>query len=193
MNKLQQTLLAGALVVSPLLMTASVGAIGVTTAPTGAQTCEVGFTGPNSNNQCVSETQFECEIVNDNKVNIVNENFQVAVSGNASGEGGAETGGALTGSATNDNGVTFDVTVKNTGVEGTPVCTVVATTVPVTPAPTPEKEKEPVPAPEAKVVPKVLAKTEANPVVMVVASVLGLAVLVLASLKVATAVVSSRR
>lgn len=80
-----------------------------------AGTCKVGYTGPDANNKCISRTAYTCDSVNDTHVRVSGQNQQIAVSGDASGVGGA------TGSATNANGTVFDVTIKND------TCVVVAT------------------------------------------------------------------
>lgn len=196
MNKLKSTLIIFALALSPLAIGAPASA---TTEAVG--TCPEGFelskTGPDSTNVCVSVEEFTCEIDNDNNVIVNGENNQEAASGTVEvGENGTG-GGALSGNASNNNDVNFDITIEN-GVEGSDVCSVVAT-VPVIPPVVPEEEKKPEPAPEKKPVPApekkaapVLAKTAGDSTMTVIASVLGVAAVVLASLKIAS-VVASRR
>lgn len=100
-------------------------------APVSAQsTCQIGFTGPNSNNECTSTTEYVCKIKNDTTVSVDNENVQIAVSGNASGSGNTSSGDVKTGSATNSNNVTFTATVTNPTTCNV-VATVPATQVPV--------------------------------------------------------------
>lgn len=88
-----------------------------------ASTCQEGYTGPDSNNLCTSIVTYTCTVINDNTVQVDNANTQISVSGNAGSEGGTGGGGAVSGSATNANGVTFNATVTNNDV-----CTVTATT-----------------------------------------------------------------
>lgn len=173
MTMLKQTLIVVALVLAPLAVVSAAGAA--------EATCEVGFTGPDTNNMCVSTETYACEVENDTTVNIINTNTQVAISGDVSGDG------TQTGSATNDNDVTFNVTVTN-GEE----CVVMAT-IPATPAPTsqPEEAKETVPAPEKPVAP-VLATTSGNSVAMIVAAILGMAVVGLAALKLVAVYIARR-
>lgn len=125
MKKVMQMVAVVAMTLTPLALGGTALAV---------STCQVGYTGPNSNNLCVSTTKYACNAVNNTTVNVQNGNVQVAVSGDASG------GSASTGSATNSNGVTFTATVENR------VCTVVAT-VPatVTPPPVHTTEKTPTP------------------------------------------------
>lgn len=119
MKKLQQTLVSLATVLGSLAIVPAAGAAG---------TCENGFTGPDSNNMCTSTTKFTCTQINNNTVQINNDNTQVAVSGDANVSGNTSAGGALTGSASNSNGVMFNVTVKN------PATCAVTASVPATPA-----------------------------------------------------------
>ena len=150
MKKMKQTIVALAAVLAPIAMAPLASA---------ASTCANGYTGPDSNNLCTSTTTYECTAVNNNTVTIVNDNTQVTVSGGATGGDNTAGGGAQTGSATNTNGVTFNVTLKNE------TCTAIAT-VPATPTPTPTPETPgkgavAVTAPSASV-PKTLAKTSGD-------------------------------
>ncbi|MCX6728229.1 MAG: hypothetical protein NTV39_00450 [Candidatus Saccharibacteria bacterium] len=95
-----------------------------------ASTCQIGYTGPDSNNMCTSETKFACTVNNNTNIATVTENNQSAVSGTVNLVNNTTSGSGSTGSATNSNGVTFNVTVKNEA------CTVAAVT-PATPTPTP--------------------------------------------------------
>jgi len=101
-----------------------------------AASCPVGFTGPNSANICTSVTAYQCSIKNDTTVDVVNQNVQIAVSGNAAAGGAGSVGDVKTGSATNSNGTTFTAKVTNGA------CTVAAT-VPATPTPTPTPTQAP--------------------------------------------------
>ena len=130
-------------------------------------TCQIGFTGPNSQNLCESTTAFTCTVTNDNKIIFKNNNEQVA-----------ETGDAITGSsgsATNENGVTFTGTVTNNGN----TCIAIATVPPtVTPTVTP-KPVTPAPAVtpaggQGAIQPTVLPNTASGSPLMYVATLIGL-------------------
>ena len=117
MNRIYKSILVAALIVLPFAASATASA---------ASTCQVGYTGPDSNNLCTSTTTYACTAINDNTVVIEGANVQVALTGDATG------GSSSTGSATNSNGTTFTVAVTNND------CSVVAT-IPavVTPTATP--------------------------------------------------------
>lgn len=184
MKKLQQTLVVGALLIAPFAISQ----------PASAATCEVGFTGPNSDNLCVSEATYTCKINSDNYITVVNNNKQTVASGSATVGGNGDGGSAQSGSVTNENGVTFDFSITNPGEgeEGS-VCRILAATVPSTPeAPVVEPPKETVPAPEKKAAP-VLARTAADSTVAIVATVLGVAVASLTVGKLAAAVIARRK
>ncbi len=152
MKKLSQVLAVGTVILAPLLASGSAFAVG---------TCPTGYTGPDSNNQCVSVTTYDCLIVNNNTVSIINENFQVAVTGDAIN--------GSSGSATNSNGVTFNATIKNE------TCSVVATVAPIEPTPvvaTPAETVQPVQAP-AKAVATVLPNTSSDPVIGLLSGLIG--------------------
>lgn len=115
--------------------------------PASAQqaTCEIGFTGPNSNNECVSTTTYECEVTNTNTVVIRNENNQEVASGQVSVGGNTTGGTATSGTVTNTNGTTFSVSITNALPESEEpgVCTA---TVVVPATETPEEPEPVVPA-----------------------------------------------
>lgn len=97
-------------------------------APASAQsTCGTGFTGPDSNNQCTSTTQYSCTVSNENNVTIVNDTNQVVGTGSASG------GSATSGSTVNVNGTTYTITIAN---EDVCTATVVVPATEQPPAPT---------------------------------------------------------
>ncbi|MDN5275402.1 MAG: hypothetical protein JWN33_51 [Candidatus Saccharibacteria bacterium] len=152
MKKTIQTLLLAILGFTTLVVASNVSAV---------STCQIGYTGPDSNNKCVAETTYTCSIKNTNTVTIDNDNTQVAVSGNTESSGSTGGGLAQTGSATNTNGVTYNVTVTNNDV-----CKAVAT-VPATETPTPGQggagsvQGVSVTAP-AKTTPTVLANTSSD-------------------------------
>ncbi len=145
MKKLKQIVATVVLVLAPFT-TAGIAA---------ADTCEIGYTGPNSENLCVSEQEYTCTVTNENEVTIDQTNQQITVSGDANNTDNTNGGGAQSGSATNENNVTFNVTVENDEV-----CTVVAT-VPATPTPT-TSEPEVTVTPEETSTPAVLAPTASD-------------------------------
>ncbi len=142
MKKLSQILAVIAIVLAPFAMTNTAYA---------EATCEEGYTGPDSNNLCKSVTKYVCEVDNENNIAIVLDNEQTAISGDISLEDNTTGGSAGTGSAINDNNVTFNVTVSNEGV-----CEAVSV-VPAKVTPEPEKEA---PAP---VTPTPVAPTQEKP------------------------------
>lgn len=107
--------------------------------------CEIGYTGPDSQNLCTSTAKYSCEVTNENKVNIRNDNNQVVASGTVGNSANNQGGNATSGSVTNENGTTFSVTITNPGVEEICVAEAVVPATeqpetpvtPVTPAPTP--------------------------------------------------------
>lgn len=108
---------------------------------TGAATCAIGFTGPDSHNICTSETTYQCQLKDKNTIVFLNNNEQVAVSGNATTSDNTSGGSAITGTSTNSNNVTYTGTVTNgdvcTAVVTTPATVTPAETQPVTPVPAP--------------------------------------------------------
>jgi len=107
-------------------------------------TCQIGYTGPDSQNLCRSITKYACTVTNTNTVNIRNENNQVVASGEVSNSGNNQGGSSTSGSVTNSNGTTFAVTITNPGVEGTcQAVAVVPATEPETPV-TPSTPSAPV-------------------------------------------------
>jgi hypothetical protein len=108
---------------------------------TGTATCAVGFTGPDSKNICTSETTYKCNLTNDNKIIFLNNNEQVAISGDATTSKNTTGGSTTTGSATNSNNVTYTGQVTNgdvcTAVVTTPATVTPAETQPVTPVAAP--------------------------------------------------------
>src|SRR5690606_8569650 len=95
-----------------------------------APVCEVGYTGPDSQNMCTSEVVYQCSVTNNNDVTIVNTNTQEATSGQVANSGNQSGGNATSGTVTNSNGTTFNVTITN----GTDTC-VAKAVVPATETP----------------------------------------------------------
>ncbi|MES2876581.1 MAG: hypothetical protein V4678_03875 [Patescibacteria group bacterium] len=119
MNTLKQLLAVAAVIVSPLAMALPASAT--------ESNCTITNTGPDSNNTCTVTTKYTCEVDNENKVIVRDENNQVAGSGSATSSGNTSGGGATSGSASNSNGAVFDVKIENGG------CEVTKASVPVTP------------------------------------------------------------
>ncbi|MFZ2125723.1 MAG: hypothetical protein WAV01_03790 [Candidatus Saccharimonadales bacterium] len=127
MKKLSQILAIMAIVLAPFAMTGTAYA---------EVTCDVGYTGPDLNNLCTSVTTYVCEVDNETDIAVVIDNDQTAISGDISLEDNTTGGSAGTGSASNDNNVTFNVTVSNEGV-----CEAIAV-VPANVTPDEEEEEE---------------------------------------------------
>lgn len=161
MSRLSQILAVGVITFIPLAVSSNAFATG---------TCAIGYTGPDSNNQCISVTKYTCTIKNDTTVDVTNENVQIAVTGNASDTDNTTGGSASTGSATNSNGTTFNATVTNAGV-CTVVATVPATVTSVTP---PVATVTPtVPAPQGKGAAAGLPNTSGDSTMAYVAGLVG--------------------
>jgi hypothetical protein len=138
MKKLSQILAVGVIALMPFVVSSSALAAG---------TCAIGYTGPDSNNQCISTTAYTCTVTNATTVEVTNDNTQISVTGDASGTGNGTSGSVSTGSATNSNRVTFNATVTN-GTDGNlGVCTIVATVPATIASVTPPVVVQTVPAP----------------------------------------------
>ncbi len=103
-------------------------------------TCEVGYTGPGTNNTCTITRSYECTVTNNNNVTIVNTNDQNGISGTAIVSGNTTGGGATSGTISNSNGTEFNISITNATQEGseneTRTCTITRT-VPATNPPAP--------------------------------------------------------
>lgn len=108
---------------------AGLGSSGAAHAETGTATCPINFTGPDSKNICTSETHYTCTVNNDNQIVFYNENKQSVGTGQAVSSDNTGAGGAMTGSATNSNGTTYNATITN-GTDCVAIATVPATVVP---------------------------------------------------------------
>lgn len=126
MKRIYQLAVVAALLIAPLALSTPTFA---------AFKCEVGFTGPSSDNKCTSEQEFTCDIQNENTIKINDSNEQEAATGTADVSGNTTGGNAVSGSASNSNGATYNFTVTNNGENN--VClahkVVPATEVPETP------------------------------------------------------------
>lgn len=179
MKKLQQTLIIGALLLSPLAITQSASA------QQEGESCPSGYiiqTGSDSKNICVSETKYKCTVTNNNSITILNENDQEAFSGEVDLVGSTGSGNSQSGNANNVNGGNFEITINNPGVVEAETCAVVATTTPTAPE-KPAPQPKPVPAPVVKPAPK-LATTASSNATVIVAGILVATTATLASLKV---------
>jgi len=125
MKKLLKVLAVALFALTPFVISSSASAQAV---------CDIGYTGPDSQNLCRSITRYACEVNNTNVVNIRNENNQVVASGSVETSSNGQGGSSTSGSVTNSNGTTFAVTITNTGIQET--CVAVAV-VPATQPPTP--------------------------------------------------------
>lgn len=125
MKKLLRIIMLAAVVLLPVGFGGSAFAV--------SGTCQIGYTGPDSNNMCTLKSTYTCKVTNKNDVEVLNSNNQVAGSGSVTSTGNTSTGSTATGQASNTNGTTFNVSVNNSGT-----CTVL-TTVPATPPVTPGK------------------------------------------------------
>jgi len=134
MKKLLKVLAVAIFALTPFVISSSASAQAV---------CEIGYTGPDSQNLCRSITKYACSVTNTNVVSIRNDNNQVVASGTVGTSGNGQGGTSTSGSVTNTNGTTFAVTITNTGIDETCVATAV---VPATqpPAPTPPTNPNPV-------------------------------------------------
>jgi hypothetical protein len=110
MKKLSKVLAVAVFAFMPFIVSSSSSATGV---------CNVGYTGPDSQNLCRSETKYACSVNNNNDVKIVNSNNQEVASGNVSNSNNQLGGDSTSGSVTNNSGTTFAITIKNPGFEGT--------------------------------------------------------------------------
>lgn len=119
MKKILKTIVTAVAVLLPI-------AFGGASAFATTGTCQIGYTGPDSNNQCTLTSTYTCTVKNNNDFDIKNSNDQLAGSGSVTSTGNTSTGSVSTGSATNSNGTTINVSVQNNA------CTVVKT-VPATP------------------------------------------------------------
>jgi len=162
MKRLYQ-LLVGAVVAVLVPMAASVPA-------SAANTCEVGFTGPNSQNMCTPVETYTCTVENNNIITIENTNTQVGVSGAALNNSNTTTGSATSGTVTNENGTVFNVVITNANPTTQDPETCFATVV-VPATTTPETV-----VPAATVTPEALPVTSGEstlPVLVITASIAG--------------------
>lgn len=121
MKRMKRILLVAVVALMPLAVALPAAALG---------TCQVGYTGPDSNNQCISKTSYTCTVQEVNDVTIVNNNDQTSTSGTVTGSSNTQGGNVTSGQVTNSNGTVFNVSITNN--DGTRTCVAVAT-VPATP------------------------------------------------------------
>jgi hypothetical protein len=154
MKKLSKILAIVAICLAPFAASTGVGA---------TSTCQIGYTGPDSNNMCISKVEQVCTVVNSNTVTINNSNDQLAISGSGLDTGNTTAGSSTSGSATNSTGATFSVTVTNNsnGDGGINKVCVAQVSVPATPVVTPITPTTPA-VTTTKATPKVLPNTSSN-------------------------------
>ena len=87
-------------------------------AASAASTCDIGYTGPDSNNMCTSIEKYQCSVTNTNAVDIKNSTNQSVYSGSVTVGSNTTGGSATSGTATNNTGTTFSITINN-GTAGT--------------------------------------------------------------------------
>lgn len=92
-------------------------------AASAVSTCDIGYTGPDSNNMCTSIEKYQCSVTNTNAVDIKNSTNQSVYSGSVT-VGSNTTGGSTTsGTATNNTGTTFSIIINNGAVDTLGTCT----------------------------------------------------------------------
>lgn len=128
MSKLKQFLFAGSSMA--LLLAVPIPA-------SATDECTITNTGPGSVNECEIEQEFTCTVQNDTVIIVNSEGEQVASSGDSNTDGNTNGGGATSGSATNDNGTSFEFEINNDG------CVVTAVTEPKPEAPVRPRETTP--------------------------------------------------
>lgn len=143
------TLVLALLVTVPLVGTGSAVATG--------GSCPIGYTGPDSDNRCVSKTIYSCEVSNNNVIKVDGENAQGSISGSTSDTGTTQSGSVQTGSATNSNNQTFNITITSGGL-----CQAVQTVAPTTPTTPTTTTKTPTTSPVASPTPTKLANTSGD-------------------------------
>lgn len=104
MKKLLKVLAVAIFALTPFIVGSSASA---------AATCDVGFTGPDAQNQCTSVTEYTCSVTSTNVVDISNGNTQVVTSGQVVVSGNGQGGNATSGTVSNTNGSTFSVVITN--------------------------------------------------------------------------------
>jgi hypothetical protein len=162
MKKLSKILAIVAILLAPFAASTGVGA---------TSTCQIGYTGPDSNNLCTSTVEQVCTVTSNNTVTIDSNNQQLTGSGNGLNINNTTTGSSTSGSATNTNNETFVVTVKNNGDTKTCLAQVTVPATPVTPVVTPTT-----PVVTTKATPEVLPNTSSNMLsnyIVVLAATLG--------------------
>lgn len=144
MKTLKQLIAVATLVAVPFMTS------GIVAAEDGS----ISDTGPGSTNTIDTEIIYTCEVDNDNQITITDSNDQQVYSGPVDASDNTDSGDAISGSATNDNGTTFDIQIENE----TCVASVVEET------PTPEEPTTPAETvtPTEKSEPVVLADTASS-------------------------------
>lgn len=131
MKRLMKLMVIVAIAISPFLTGASASAL--------QGTCEIGYTGPNSENMCTMT--YKCSVTesNTNTVRITTDDDQEVASGSVQNSGNTGGGSGTSGTVTNTSGTVINVTIKNPSTEAeacVATSTVPATNPPETPKPT---------------------------------------------------------
>lgn len=135
MKRLMKLMVVVAVAISPFLTGASASAQ--------SGTCEIGYTGPNSENQCTMTYKCSVTQTNTNTVTISDQTNQEVASGSVGVTGNTGGGNATSGTVTNTSGTVFNVTITNPTPD-TKEC-VATTTVPATNPETPKPTPTPTP------------------------------------------------
>lgn len=148
------------LVVAALVLSASV-AMNIPANAETTQGCDISNTGPDSENECSVEDAYTCTVNEDNTVTILNNTTQESTTGSVTNSGNQGGGSATSGTVSNSNGTSFNVTIENDGCVAQPI----------TPTPeTPQPGKGETVQPAQKVTPKALPVTSGSALPVMVAS-----------------------
>lgn len=104
------------------------GFVAITSTASAASSCVIENTGPGSTNVCTNTESVNCVVNENNTVTFTNTNNQEATTGTGTASGNTTVYNVSTGSASNDNTVSANITVVNRGCVLTTV-----TRTPVTP------------------------------------------------------------
>lgn len=105
--KIQKTIGAGVLSLGLL--------VGLSGFDAGATSRSIGHTGAHSYNKIKTEIKNKVRVHNDNDINVKNNNYQEAYTGDATVKYNTTGGDAYTGDATNENSLNLSATVNNSG------------------------------------------------------------------------------
>jgi hypothetical protein len=147
-----------------------------------ASTCDIGFTGPNSQNMCTSVQTYDCTVTNTNTVTIANTNSQQGASGQVNVSGNTSGGNGVSGSVSNSSGTTYAVTIINAdpAIPTSGTCTA-AIVVPANETPETVVPTQPA-APTPRALPVTSGDSTLTAVALIAGSVVGAAALSIAAL-----------